>query len=100
MKNNGDGGEKKEKDAGVKGTGRGACADDAKNRRRKRSKDHRRQWPAVSSAAVSGLSGFSQSTGVFVLRRVPCPLATGTAVCLKGLPVKQRAPPTARHSAK
>lgn len=98
MKNNGDGGEKK--DVGVKDTGRGACADNAKYRRRKRSKDHGRQWPAVSSAAVSGLSGFSQSTGVFVLRRVPCPLATGTAVCLKGSPVKQRAPPTARHSAK
>lgn len=86
------------KDVGVKDTGVHVLT--TRKQQEKCSKDHRRQWPAVSSAAVSGLSGFSQSTGVFVLRRVPCPLTTGTAVCLKGSPVKQRAPPTARHSAK
>lgn len=53
--------------------------------------------PAVfPSAAVSGLSGFSHRVGCLC----PACSATGTAVCLKGSPVKQRAPPTARRSAK
>jgi len=70
------------------------CERKGASRKTKCPRDHERRWPAVSSAAVSGLSGFSQSVG--------CPVrsATGTAVCLKGSPVKQRAPPAARHSAK
>lgn len=63
-------------------------------------KDHKRQWPVVSSAAVSGLSGLSQSVGCLCCAECPACAATGTAVCLKGSPVKQRAPPAARHFAK
>lgn len=42
------------------------------------------------------LSGFSHRVGCLC----PACSATGTAVCLKGSPVKQRAPPAARRSAK
>lgn len=44
----------------------------------------------------AGLSGFSHRVGCLW----PAGSATGTAVCLKGSPVKQRAPPVAKRSPK